>query len=70
MTPIAAGVVYWKREPHEYTASVTARVHGRLLSGLKFWAVTWKTRTRAAGCATSASPCKLLAPGVIVGPRR
>lgn len=62
---IAAGVVYWKREPHEYTLSVTARVHGDYLSGLKFWAVAWN-EDESRGLRHLCKPIELLAPGVIV----
>jgi len=62
---IAAGVVYWRRERQEYTLSVTARVHGDYLSGLKFWAVLW-TEDERRGLRHLCKPIELLAPGVIV----
>lgn len=62
---VAAGIVYWKREQHEYTLSVTARVHGDYLSGLKFWAVFW-TEDERRGVRHIYKPIELLAPGVIV----
>jgi len=62
---VAAGIVYWKREQHEYTLSVTARVHGDYLSGLKFWAVFW-TEDEHIGVRHICKPIELLAPGVIV----
>ena len=62
---VAAGIVYWKREQHEYTLSVSARVHGDYLSGLKFWAVFW-TEDERRGVRHVYKPIELLAPGVIV----
>jgi hypothetical protein len=62
---VAAGVVYWKREQHEYTLSVTARVHGGYLSGLKFWAAFW-TEDERIGVRHVYKPIELIAPGVIV----
>ena len=62
---VAAGIVYWKREQHEYTLSVTARVHGDYVSGLKFWAVFW-TEDERIGVRHVYKPIELLAPGVIV----
>jgi hypothetical protein len=62
---VAAGVVYWKREQHEYTLSVSARVHGDYLSGLKFWAVFW-TEDERIGVRHVYKPIELLAPGVVV----
>lgn len=62
---IAAGVVYWRREQHEYTLSVTARVHGDYLSGLKFWAVLWSEDERR-GLRHLCKPLELLTPGAIV----
>jgi hypothetical protein len=62
---VAAGIVYWQREPYECTLSVAARVRGDYLSGLKFWAVFW-TEDESRGFRHVSRPIELLAPGVIV----
>jgi hypothetical protein len=62
---VAAAVVYGQREPHEYTLSVAARLHGDYLAGLRFWAVLWRDDERRA-VRQLARPIELQAPGVIV----
>jgi hypothetical protein len=62
---VSAAVVYARREPQEYTLSVSARVHGYYLSGLKFWAVLWNDDERL-GVRRLSRPIELLAPSVIV----
>ncbi len=62
---IPAACVYWKREPHEYTISVSARVTGEHLNGLKFWAVFWDDDERRA-VRWAYKPIEVVAPGLIV----
>jgi len=62
---VPAACVYWRREPHEYSVSVLARVNGDHLNGLKFWAVFWDDDERQ-GVRYVYKPIEMRAPSIIV----
>ncbi len=62
---VPAACVYWRREPLEYSVSVTARVRDHHLNGLKFWAVFWSD-DEVRGVRWVYSPLEIVAPGLVV----
>jgi hypothetical protein len=62
---VAAAVVQWTQEPFEHSISVSARVHGEYLNGLKFWAAFWRDDPRLRVRHLS-KPVELTAPGAVV----
>jgi hypothetical protein len=62
---IPAACVYWRRDPLEYSVSVTARVRGEHLNGLRFWAVFWSD-DEVRGVRWLYKPLEILAPGIVV----
>jgi len=62
---VAAAVVHWTQEPFEHSLSVSARVHGQYLNGLKFWAAFWREDARF-GVRHLSKSIELVAPGAVV----
>jgi hypothetical protein len=62
---VAAAVVHWTQEPFARSLSVSARVHGGYVNGLKFWAALWREDPDH-GVRHLSSPIELEAPGAIV----
>ena len=62
---VAAAVVHWTQEPFEHSLSVSARVHGGYLNGLKFWAAFWREDARF-GVRHLSKSIELVAPGAVV----
>jgi hypothetical protein len=62
---VAAAVVHWTQGPFEHSLSVSARVHGEYINGLKFWAAFWRDDSRLRVRHLSRS-LVLTAPGAVV----
>lgn len=62
---VPAACVYWRRDPLDYSLSVTARVRGDHLNGLKFWGVFWND-DEVRGVRWVYKPLEVAAPGVMV----
>jgi hypothetical protein len=62
---VPAACVFWRREPYDFSLSVTARVSGGQLNGLRFWAVFWNDDEQR-GWRWVYKPLEVLAPGIIV----
>jgi len=62
---VPAACVYWRREPLEYSVSVTARVRAGHLNGLRFWAVFWSD-DEVRGVRWVYKPIEVVAPGLVV----
>ena len=62
---VAAACVHWRRDPLDYSVSVTARVRGDHLNGLRFWGMFWSD-DEVRGVRWVYKPVEIVAPGVIV----
>ncbi|NLE22568.1 MAG: hypothetical protein GX624_07305 [Actinobacteria bacterium] len=62
---VAAAVVHWTEGAFEHSLSVSARVHGEYLNGLRFWGAFWRDDERLRVRHLS-KPLVLTAPGAVV----
>jgi hypothetical protein len=62
---VPAACVHWRKDPLDYSLSVTARVHGDRLNGLKFWGVFWND-DEVRGVRWVYKALEVAAPGVMV----
>ena len=62
---VPAACVYWRRDPLEYSVSVSARVRDDHLNGLRFWAVFWSD-DEVRGLRWVYKPIEIVAPGLVV----
>ena len=62
---VAAAVVHWTQGAFEHSLSVSARVHGEYVNGLKLWAAFWRDDARLRVRHLS-KPLELTAPGAVV----